>query len=240
MPRGAVVQCGRRRGVYEGIEAAAFDIDGTLYPVWKLYAHLAPRFLRNARAYICYARTRRVMHAAPDAPDFCARQAAVFARLYGCAAGEAEALIDRLCYSGIARYFRAVRPYPGAVECVRAMKAAGLRIGVLSDFPPGQKGDMWGIRALCDACLGTEELGALKPSRRAFDALSRALGCAPGRILYVGNSVKYDIAGAREAGMKTALIVTGPRRLLGEPRAGAGGADIVFTSYRRLRRIVLG
>ena len=48
------------------------------------------------------------------------------------------------------------------------MKSAGLKIGILSDFPPSQKSDIWGIKELCDVCIGSEESGALKPSVYSF------------------------------------------------------------------------
>nr|WP_059370693.1 HAD family hydrolase [Treponema endosymbiont of Eucomonympha sp.] len=95
---------------------------------------------------------------------------------------------------------------------------------------------MWGILSLCDAVLGSEEIGALKPSKYAFGNLSAALGVPYGRILYVGNSVAADIRGAKNAGMKTAYIMPLWRRLCGCPLPGA---DISFRTYRQLQKLVL-
>jgi putative hydrolase of the HAD superfamily len=50
----------------------------------------------------------------------------------------------------------------------------------------------------------------------------------------VGNSVRYDVSGAKKAGMKAALISPWFR-----PKRSAGNADFVFTDYRALREYVL-
>ena len=116
------------------------------------------------------------------------------------------------------------------------MKDAGLKIGILSDFPPEQKGDIWGIRDLCDVCIGSEESGALKPSIYPFGILERKLGVPADKILYVGNSVKYDVLGAKGAGMKTAYILKGFKKLF---NIKLPEADISFKNYRQLQKIVL-
>jgi putative hydrolase of the HAD superfamily len=51
----------------------------------------------------------------------------------------------------------------------------------------------------------------------------------------VGNSVSYDIAGAQQQGMKTALVVSP----LQKHRRNTGNADFVFSDYRQLRAFVL-
>jgi len=116
------------------------------------------------------------------------------------------------------------------------MKDSGLKIGILSDFPPEQKEDIWGIRELCDVCIGSEESGALKPSKYPFGILAQKLNLKPEEILYVGNSKKYDVLGAKNAGMKSAYILTGFRRLF---NLKLKEADFSFKSYRQLKNIVL-
>ena len=106
----------------------------------------------------------------------------------------------------------------------------------MSDFLPSQKGDVWGLAPLCDVVLGSEETGALKPSPVPFHALASSLGVSEGRILYVGNSLRSDVRGARSVGMKTACIVSGFDRILGRK---AREADISFSSYRQLAGFVL-
>ncbi|MFW5643352.1 MAG: HAD family hydrolase, partial [Alkalispirochaeta sp.] len=73
-----------------------------------------------------------------------------------------------------------------------------------------------------------EETGYLKPNPEPFLRLIEELGVPAGEILYVGNSYRYDIEGARAVGMVTAHIT----------RKGSPGApaDLVFSRFSELRR----
>jgi putative hydrolase of the HAD superfamily len=75
----------------------------------------------------------------------------------------------------------------------------------------------------------------LKPDKKPFMELVRQMGLSPERILYVGNSVAYDIIGAKEAGLQAALVCC-PLAALNRKK---GGADFVFSDYRQLRKFVL-
>ena len=97
-----------------------------------------------------------------------------------------------------------------------------------------------GLGGFFDVILSTEETGALKPSGIPFAVLVKALDLDPKEILYVGNSLRYDVEGAKSAGIKAALI----RRCLFStghvPRKSSVKADFVFRDYRQLREYVLG
>ncbi len=232
----------------EGIEAIAFDIDGTLYPNRSFYWRIVPFLLRHWRFLAEFGRVRREIrvwqaaHPGETHADFLGWQAELLARRLGVTPSVARSLADRLIYEGWRPVFERVRPFPGVREAFVAFGAAGLPVGILSDFLPSQKGSIWGLDALSDVILGSEETGALKPSAVPFVALAGALGVAPDRILYVGNSVASDVVGASAAGMKTACVISPLRafllKLTRAPRL-ATGADISFTSYRKLVRDVL-
>lgn len=224
------------------IDAIAFDIDGTLYSNWSFYRRLLPFLLAHARLLSAFGEARRDVrlwqkaHPGVAHDDFFGWQAELAARRLGADPGETRARIDRLIYEGWKPVFARVRPYAYTAETFRRCRAAGLKIGILSDFPPEQKGDIWGLAGLSDVVVGSEETGALKPSPIPFRVLAGKLGVAPERILYVGNSVRSDVEGARAVGMKTACIVHPVALLLGHK---VPGADISFASYRKLTRIVL-
>jgi putative hydrolase of the HAD superfamily len=116
-----------------------------------------------------------------------------------------------------------VRPWRNSLD--------GLKLGLLSDFPPEKKLEYLNVDDLWDAVLCSELTGRLKPDPAPFLELSRALGVSCERILYVGNSVSYDVVGAKGVGMKTALIASRFRK--------NAQADFVFSDYRQLRRYVL-
>lgn len=223
-------------GMLEGIKAVAFDIDGTLYPDWKLYVRILPYFFRNFRFYTKFNKVRKIMHRTAPLADFYEYQARLLADMMHITSSEAKSKIQSICYDGMIPYFKKVRPYPGVVECIKSMKDAGLKIGILSDFPPYQKGELWGIRELSDVCIGSEESGALKPSKYPFGILSIKLDVKPEEILYVGNSVKYDVVGSKRAGMKSAYILKGIKKIFNIKQKVA---DISFKNYRQLSDIVL-
>ncbi|MBP5464124.1 MAG: HAD family hydrolase [Treponema sp.] len=222
--------------MYAGIKAVAFDIDGTLYPSWRLYVRIAPYFVRHIRFFLKYSRVRKVLHKTAPLPDFFEYQARLLAKELGCESDYAKLLIQEICYEGLKPYFFKIKTFPDVYQTLVAFKSAGLKIGIMSDFPPEQKGRLWGLRSLCDVCIGSEESGALKPSVYPFGILTKKLGVAPSEILYVGNSIKYDVRGAKGYGMKTAYLMQGFKKLF---RVGCPEADISFANYRQLKNIVL-
>jgi len=224
------------------IDAIAFDIDGTLYPNWSFYRRLGPFLVRNAAFLSRFGQVREDIrrwqetHPGEAHDDFFAWQAGLLAPCIGITPAEARLLIERKIYDGWKPLFARVRPFPHLPETFAALRASGLKIGILSDFLPSQKGDLWGLAPLCDVILGSEETGALKPSPVPFLALATALGVPPARVLYVGNSIRSDVRGASAVGMKTACIMHPLPRLFGRT---VPGADISFSGYRQLTRNVL-
>jgi putative hydrolase of the HAD superfamily len=130
-------------------------------------------------------------------------------------------------------------------ETLLALKEGGLKLGLLSDFPPETKLKYLNIPDLWDTVLCSETIGALKPDPLPFAELARSMGLPPEKILYVGNSFPYDVAGAKKAGMKAAWVSRGfAARGLGARRKSPGAfsgvkADFVFSGYRQLRDYVL-
>lgn len=222
--------------MFQGIKAVAFDIDGTIYASWRLFVRMPIYFFRHIIFFRDFNEVRKILRRSAPVADFYEYQARLFATQHKIDVALAKKEIQRICYDGLRPFFFKIKSFPNIYDTVRSLKAAGLKIAILSDFPPEQKDSVWGIRPLCDVCMSSEEAGALKPSKYAFGLLARRLNLKLEEILYVGNSVKYDIEGARNAGMKTAFVLTGWRRLFNRPLPQA---DISFKSYRQLCNIVL-
>jgi putative hydrolase of the HAD superfamily len=218
------------------VKAIAFDIDGTLYPDWRLYIRLVPHVIKHLSFFRAYSRVRKQLRKTAPLPDFFEYQGRLLAEQLHCNPAEAKGLIDSIIYKGLQPHFSKIKPFAHSVRTIQAFKGAGYKIAILSDFPPEQKGALWGIAALCDVMLGSEEIGALKPSKYAFGMLSGALGVSAEEILYVGNNISADIRGACDAGMKTAYRMPLWRQILGKKPVIA---DISFKNYRQLQKIVL-
>ena len=192
----------------------------------------------------------------PDCNDFYSEQAAVTAAFLGAPdPAQVQLQLEKHFYRGWESYFKKIKPYSHVKQCLEAFKSAGLKLGLLSDFPVETKIKHLGIDSYWDAVLCSEDVGALKPDPRPFLKLAEALGTEPSKILYVGNKVKYDVAGAKRAGMESALIsrkkqyrnssantdVSGAAVPAEKPAAmyGAEQPDFVFFDYRKLIDFVL-
>lgn len=216
------------------IKAIAFDIDGTLYRNSNLYSKLVLHYLRNLKIFKTFNSVRKEMHAYTEPlADFRKVQSQKMAEKLHCSETEAEQLVDKVAYGGLEETFRRVKPCKGTMELFQAIKANNLKIGILSDFPPEQKGELWGLKPYCDVILGTEELGLLKPSPYSFQILAQKLGVKPEEILYVGNSETYDVGGSKNAGMKAAWFAPVLSGILGKR---SEKAEITFWSYRKLKK----
>lgn len=220
------------------IRAVAFDIDGTLYPELELNRRLGPFTARHAPFLLALSSARRKLHALGDEDEggpsdlagFRRRQAELVAARLGTSAAKAEAAAERIVYGELEAYFARVRVFAGLEPVLDGLAAAGLRLAVLSDFPAARKLDLLGLGGRFELAQCSEESGRLKPSRRPFLLLAGALGLEPEEVLYVGNSRRYDVAGARAAGMGSAL-----RRPLGR----LGEADLVFSRWEDLERYAI-
>jgi len=220
-------------------DAIAFDLDGTLYPNYRLNVRLLPFLLRHWPLLAAFGKTRDRIRAEQEKDpsacndDFYGYQARLTAERLNAQPELVRDKIDRLIYRGWEPLFLRIKLLPHVTEMLTELKAAGFKLGMLSDFPPQAKLENLGIAGFWDAALCSEATGALKPATRPFACLAEALGCAPQRILYVGNSYRYDVLGAKRAGMKTALL-TGQRANRAKP-----AADFSFHDYRHLRDFVL-
>ena len=218
------------------IEAVAFDIDGTLYANWRLYILMVPYFIKNLSFFIQYNKVRKILHRTAPLADFYEYQARLLAQNLGISSEDAKEKIQKIVYDGLKPFFKKVKPFNYLIETFQAFKNAGLKIGILSDFPPEQKGNIWNLAPLCDVILGSEQVGALKPSKYPFVLLAKELNVSPEKILYVGNSISADINGAKNCGMKSAYIMCWWRKIFNNKPVNA---DISFKNYRQLQKIVL-
>ena len=229
----------------DSLKAVAFDLDGTLYPNYRLYRRLFSQLMFHPVFYAAFMKVRSTLHAGkeetvPPDTSFYDRQASLFAACLREDKEKTRQKLERLVYGSWEKLFSGIKLFPFVKETLAAFRNAGLRLALLSDFPPVQKLVLLGLDSFFDAVISTEETGALKPSGIPFAALIRSLELNPEEILYVGNSLLYDVGGSKSAGLKAALI---RRSLLSTghiPKNSPVKADFVFRDYRQLQKYVLG
>ena len=204
-------------GFLDGVRAAVFDLDDTLYAfdggaapnaaaLRALAAVAAPALGISEDAFLAEvaaslrAQKERV---GPDSPGYHSR-AARYARIL-----EARGLPLRLSLEWTDLYwkelFARIRPAPGAADVLRACRARGLRVGVgtdMSAIEQFRKLETLGLLDLVDFVATSEEAGVEKPHPAFFDLVAEKARCAPGEILFAGDNLRKDALGAAAAGMR--------------------------------------
>lgn len=109
---------------------------------------------------------------------------------------------DRLCDT--------VLPYTESAPTLAALKAKGIRLGILSHVPwPGDACRRWfarhGLAEHLDFYSLSCDIGWIKPNPLHFSDALRQSEVAPHEILHVGDHPLRDVEGARRAGFRTCL-----------------------------------
>jgi putative hydrolase of the HAD superfamily len=96
----------------------------------------------------------------------------------------------------------------GLIDAVCALRAAGVPVCVVSNSEGRLRllFEQLGIFDAFDLLLDSHVLGVEKPDPAIFHHALSHFGAAPARALHLGDVVSTDIAGARAAGVRAALI----------------------------------
>lgn len=95
------------------------------------------------------------------------------------------------------------RPAPGALPLLRALRAAGKRTAIVSNWHGAlfDIADGTGISEFVAAIFTSAGVGRRKPHPAMFEAALDHLQAAPHRTAHVGDSLADDVQGARRAGI---------------------------------------
>ena len=141
-------------------------------------------------------------------------------------------------------------PSPGAPEALKRLKEAGIRIGIGTDMTARVqlvKLEKLKLLPWIDFMVSSEEAGEEKPSPVFFDLCVRKAGCSPSECLFVGDSLKKDVLGAKAAGLQALWYVPEGEQETGGAKsleAGPGKAEQekadVLVHMKDLPGLVLG
>ena len=218
--------------LFAAIRAVAFDVDGTLYRNNAMYLRSAPFFARHRRLVVAFAAVRREIRSIRPIENLCRLQVEMTAQRLGWSVERASEEIDRHIYGTWQRIATGNTPLPRAIALLEELRNNGFPTVALSDFPVEEKLVGMGIGHLFDHAFSSEETNYLKPNAEPFERVAALVSLPPEKILYVGNSYRYDIEGAAAVGMKTAHVARRPQR--------GGVADCTFWRYDRLKDEILG
>ena len=128
--------------------------------------------------------------------------------------GVAEGLLlDGACRAFLGPVFARAEVYLDTVPTLRALRAAGIKTGVLSNAPWGAPPEPWreelarlGLAPLLDVALFCGDTGYRKPAPPGFRLALDRMGVTAADTLFVGDRPTWDVDGPRAAGLCPVLI----------------------------------
>ncbi len=98
--------------------------------------------------------------------------------------------------------------YDDVPEVLKALAAAGLRIGLVSNSHRclASFQTHFELQGLISATVSSSDHGMMKPHPSIFRAALELMDVPPGAAMMVGDSVAHDIAGALRLGMRATLL----------------------------------
>jgi putative hydrolase of the HAD superfamily len=125
--------------------------------------------------------------------------------------------------------------YPDAAPALRRLRAAGLRLVVVSNWDASlpERLAETGLANLVDGALASAVEGSAKPDGAIFTRALEVAGVSAAAAWHVGDSVEADVAGALAAGVRPVLIARSGRA----PEVPAGVP--VVASLSELPRLAL-
>jgi putative hydrolase of the HAD superfamily len=98
--------------------------------------------------------------------------------------------------------------FPETLQVLKELKAAGCKLGVVSNFDTRIYTVMESLSILefFDAVTTSSETGFCKPDRQIFEAAVRALKTKPSDTVIVGDSLRDDVEAGSRAGLHAILI----------------------------------
>jgi FMN phosphatase YigB (HAD superfamily) len=116
--------------------------------------------------------------------------------------------------------------YPDAIACLEAVRALGLRVGIVGNQTEAL--ERWARESLlaADVVSSSASLGVRKPDPRFFERIVELAGSSPGEVAYVGDRVDNDVLPAAAGGLVAVHVRRGPwGRLQETPPEAALGID---------------
>ena len=139
-------------------------------------------------------------------------------------------ILDEFAVENVRNIIDHLIPKADAGSTLRALKERGLYCAVVSNAD-----DSWlepairrhGLDAVLDDWTSSEEASSCKPDVGIFTHALRKACLEPGDVLFVGDSLHHDVAGARAAGIRAVHVTgQGPTPLTDGLDAGAPDFEI--------------
>jgi putative hydrolase of the HAD superfamily len=195
------------------IQAVTFDVGGTLLEVWPsvghVYAEVAAR--HGIKGLSAGALDRRFKAAWRAATGFGHSRSDWAALVDATFRGLTDRPPSQTFFPELYARFSAPdawRIYEDVIPTLEALKARGLRLGVISNWDERLRPLLKRLKLAdyFEAIIVSREVGSAKPARGIFEHAVRKLGLPPEAVLHVGDSLAMDVRGARHAGLRALLL----------------------------------
>lgn len=134
-------------------------------------------------------------------------------------------------------YMKAWRLHDDALPCLDALRAAGVRLGVITNGDlafQSEKIQAVGLAARLEVVVASGSLGFAKPDPRIFRHACSVLGVAPSGALYVGDRLDTDAIGAASAGLAGVWLDRGGAATADDYAAAAASGVVVIRTLAEL------
>ena len=111
-------------------------------------------------------------------------------------------------------------PIPGAAECLKTLRDAGVCMGVVSNSGGQARAalEKAGLAPLLEVIVDSTVVGVAKPDPAIFDHALRPMGLTAAETWYLGDTITYDMAAADAAGLTGWVIDHRGLQTLHHPR----------------------
>ncbi|MEW6358719.1 MAG: HAD family hydrolase [Planctomycetota bacterium] len=209
------------------MKAVLFDLGDTLFG----HGAGTTTSMGYTGAKRAYDRVKELVGEAPGYTTYYAKVTAIFAKMAVASSGLEEINIREQIsglFAGLGTKLdsnqldEAIRAWYGPFSdnlklldetppVLAALKAKGLKLGIISNtIWPGRliEDDLKkaGIRQFFDCVVASSDVGIRKPAGEIFGAALEKLSLPAGECVFVGDSIKVDVVGAQQAGMKSVLV----------------------------------
>jgi putative hydrolase of the HAD superfamily len=101
-----------------------------------------------------------------------------------------------------------MHPYPEAVGALTALRGQGYRLGIISNWSWNLRDHVVrvGLDSFFELVWASAYAGCNKPHAGIFHQALAQMELLPEQALYVGDSYRHDVVGARNVGMDVALV----------------------------------
>jgi putative hydrolase of the HAD superfamily len=130
-----------------------------------------------------------------------------------------------------------MQPFPGAISMLEQLRAAGIRLGLITNgdkILQYQKIDRFALRDHFEILLVEGEFGVGKPDLTVFQHALQALKLAPQQAWMVGDNLAFDIAPAQQLGIRA---IWHDHRQVGLPEDATIEPDLIIHEITDILRL---